>query len=178
MTAGYRGGKVEGGIMRLADLLLALPALLVLIVVAGAFSGGYVVAVALLAFLAAPWDTRIIRAATLEQRHRPYVEAASVMGLTRRRTLLSHILPNVVPVIVVNMSLDFAFGLVALSGLTFLGLGVPPGTPDWGRMLSENQSLLTVSPLAELAPALAILLTAAAASLVGDWTHERLAVPG
>ena len=174
LLAGYLGGKTESGIMRGVDLLLALPPLLVIIVVAGAFNGGYAIAVVLLALLAAPWDTRIIRSVTLEQRPRAYVEAARVMGLSRRRIMLSHILPNIVPLIVVDLCLDFTFGLVSLAGLSFVGLGVSEGAADWGRMLYDNRNLLTVNPWAAMAPALAILLTAAAANVVGDWAYERL----
>ena len=160
--------------MRGVDLLLALPPLLVIIVVAGAFNGGFAIAVVLLALLAAPSDTRIIRSVTLEQRPRAYVEAARVMGLSRRRIMLSHILPNIVAVIVVDLCLDFTFGLVSLAGLSFVGLGVSEGAADWGRMLYDNRNLLTVNPWAALAPALMILLTAAAANIVGDWAYERL----
>jgi peptide/nickel transport system permease protein len=178
LVAGYFGGWSEAGIMRGVDLLLALPPLLVIIVVAGAFEGGYLTAVVLLALLAAPWDTRIVRSVTLEQRPRAYVEAARVMGLPRRRVLLSHILPNIVPLIVVNLCLDFTFGLVSLAGLSFLGLGVSEGAADWGRMLYDNRNLLTVNPWAALAPALAILLTAAAANVAGDWAYEKLDAKG
>ncbi len=174
LFAGYLGGKTEGGIMRGVDLLLALPPLLVIIVVAGAFNGGLVIAVVLLALLAAPSDTRIIRSVTLEQRPRAYVEAARVMGLSRRRIMVSHILPNIVALIVVDLCLDFTFGLVSLAGLSFVGLGVSEGAPDWGRMLFDNRNLLSINPWAALAPALMILLTAAAANIVGDWAYERL----
>ncbi len=174
LFAGFFGGWSEAGIMRGVDLLLALPPLLVIIVVAGAFNGGYAIAVVLLALLAAPWDTRIIRSVTLEQRPRAYVEAARVMGLPRWRIMVSHILPNIVALIVVDLCLDFTFGLVSLAGLSFVGLGVSEGAPDWGRMLFDNRNLLTVNPWAAMAPALMILLTAAAANVVGDWAYERL----
>lgn len=178
LISGYLGGVTESVIMRGVDLLLALPALLVIIVVAGAFNGGYALAVVLLALLAAPSDTRIIRSVTLEQRPRAYVEAARIMGLSRRRIMFSHILPNILPLVVVNVCLDFTFGLVTLAGLSFLGLGVAPGSPDWGRMLFENRELLPVNPWAALGPAIMILLTAAAANIVGDWAYERIEAKG
>jgi peptide/nickel transport system permease protein len=174
IAAGYLGGRLEGVAMRTVDFFLALPPLLVIIVVAGALSNNYAVSVLLLALLQTPWDLRLVRAATLEQRHKPFVEACSVMGLSRLRTMTHHLLPNIMPLLVVNMCLDFSFGLVALSGLTFVGLGVAPGTPDWGRMLFENQTLLFTNPAALLAPAGMIMSTAAAANLVGDAAFERL----
>jgi peptide/nickel transport system permease protein len=178
LIAGYIGGFTESLTMRTVDLLLALPALLVIIVIVGSFNGGYPVAVALLALLAAPWDTRIVRSVTLEQRPRAYVEAARVMGLSSPRIMVSHILPNVLPLIVVNAALDFTYGLVSLAAISFLGLGVEPGSADWGRMLFENRDLLGVNPWAALAPALVILLTAAAANIAGDWAFERIDARG
>jgi peptide/nickel transport system permease protein len=178
LVAGYLGGFTEAFTMRTVDLLLALPALLVIIVIVGSFNGGYPIAVALLALLAAPWDTRIVRSVTLEQRPRAYVEAARVMGISSPRILVSHILPNVLPLIVVNLALDFTYGLVSLAGLSFVGLGVNPGAADWGRMLFENRDLLNINPWAALAPAIVILLTAAAANIVGDWAFERIDARG
>lgn len=178
LLAGYLGGKTEAVIMRGVDLMLALPGLLVVIVVVATFNGGYVVAVLLLALLTAPGETRIIRSVALEQRPRPYVEAARVLGLSSRRIMVSHILPNILPLVVVNLCLDFTAGLIALAALSFVGIGVSPGAADWGRMLFENRQLLTVNPWAALAPALLIMLTAAAANIVGDWAYERLDAQG
>jgi len=178
LVAGYIGGFTESLTMRTVDALLALPALLVIVVIVGSFDGGYAIAVPLLALLAAPWDTRIIRSVTLEQKPRAYIEAAKVMGLSSRKIMVSHVLPNVMPLIVVNLALDFTFGLVSLAGLSFLGVGVSPGDADWGRMLFENRDLLNVNPWAALAPAIVILLTAAAANVVGDWAFERIDARG
>jgi peptide/nickel transport system permease protein len=178
VLAGYVGGKTEAAIMRGVDLTLALPALLVIIVVASAFNGGYVIVVILLALLTAPWDTRMIRGVTLEQRPRAYVEAARVLGLSSRKIMVSHILPNILPLIVVNACLDFTFGLISLAGLSFVGIGVSPGAADWGRMLYENRGDLTANPWAALASALMIMLTAAAANIAGDWAYERIDAKG
>jgi len=174
LAAGFRGRRTDSVIMRLTDVGLALPPFLVILVVAGIFNGGYLLAVALLIALFAPWDTRIVRGATLEQAPRPYVEATTVLGLSQRRTMWLHILPNILPLIVVTACLDFAGGLVALSGLSFLGIGVSPGAADWGRMLADNEPLIFSNPAAAIAPGVAIVLTAAAVSVVGDWAYERL----
>ncbi len=178
LVAGYRGGWAETGVMRLVDLLLALPPLLILVVIAGIFGGGYWLAIGVLAILFAPGDTRIVRGATLEQKSRAYVEAAQVMGLRSWRVMRSHLLPNIAPLVIVDLGLDFTYALVALSGLSFLGLGVPPGNPDWGRTLSENRDLLFQNPWSALAPAVMIICTAASANVVGDWLYERLAARG
>ncbi|WP_287299380.1 ABC transporter permease [Mesorhizobium sp.] len=122
--------------------------------------GGYWVAVAVLLITFVPSDTRIVRSAVLEQRPRPYIDAARSLGTSKRRILLVHIFTNILPVIA-YVAIDFAFALVNLSGLSFLGLGVEPGTADLGRMLSENRNLLLGgNPLATLIPAAAMILAA------------------
>jgi peptide/nickel transport system permease protein len=178
LLSGYLGGLVDTVIMRIVDIGYALPPLLVAIVVAGVVSGGYWVAVAVLVVLSSPYDVRIIRAVTLEQRQLPYIEAARVLGLSRLRIMVRHVLPNVVPFIIVDVCLDFAFGLVTLSGLSFLGLGAPPGSSDWGRMLSDNQALVFTNAIGALAPGIMIVVTAASVSIIGDWVAERFAARG
>ena len=88
--------------------------------------------------------------------------------------MFRHIFPNILPLIAAYVVLDFAFALVSLAALSFLGLGVPPGTPDWGRMLFENRTILLTNPMAALLPAAAIVVTAACINIIGDWTYERM----
>ncbi|MEO3860183.1 ABC transporter permease [Acrocarpospora sp. B8E8] len=174
LAAGYLGGWVDALTMRWADLMFSLPALLVAIVVAGVLGGGYVLAIAVLVVLFAPTDTRAVRGAVLEQRHRPYVEAALLKNLSSWRIMTRHIWPNVAPVTLASAFVNFAYALVSLSSLSFLGLGVPAGSPDWGRTLADNRTQLIANPWAVIAPGLAIMATAAALNVVGDWLHERV----
>ncbi|WP_457256004.1 ABC transporter permease [Pedococcus sp. P5_B7] len=178
LWAGYRGGKVDALIMRWVDVMWSIPSLLILIVVAGAVGAQYWGAVVILLALTVPFDTRVIRGATMEQVPRPYVEAAKTVGVSDRRVVLQHIWPNVLPVAIANSFLVFASSLVTLAGLSFLGLGVPPGTPDWGLMLAENQPLLFVHPMTTLAPGVMIVAMATAMVLLGDWLRARLAKGG
>ncbi|MFJ6463361.1 ABC transporter permease [Streptomyces sp. NPDC091387] len=178
LLAGYRGGWIDTVVRRWADLLLALPALLVTIVVAGIGGGGYALAVGVLVVLTSPADIRLVRSAVLEQRHRAYVEAAETLGLSRFTVMTRHIWPNVLPVVVANTLLNFAGAIVALSSLSFLGLGVPPGAPDWGRMLAENRTLLYDNPSAALAPAVLIIAAAVALNLLGDRLFEAFSDRG
>lgn len=178
LVAGYFGGRVDYFIMRLADLVWALPGLLIAIVVVGVIGGGYYVAVTVLIILTFPVDARIVRGAALQQRHMPYVEAAVNLGISSRRVMLRHIWPNLLPLVMANTFLNFAFSLVALSGLSFLGLGVPLNTPDWGGMLAQNLSLIQSNAMACLGPAIAIVLTATSMNLIGDWIYERLSDRG
>ena len=178
LLAGYRGGPTDSLIMRGVDLIYALPALLVAIVVVGVLGGGYYLAVGTLLFLFIPFDARLVRGATLEQRSKAYVEAAETLGLSRRRIMFLHIWPNVLPVAVANACLAFAFALVSLSALSFLGLGVGPGTADWGRMLSDSRTLLFENSASAIAPGVALVLLAASVNIVGDWLYERLSDRG
>ena len=174
LLSGYLGGWVDSAIMRWVDFMLALPAPLIAIVVVGVVGGGYWTAVMVLIILFTAPDTRIVRSAVLEQRPRPYIDAARALGISKTRILFVHILPNVLPIILAYVVLDFAFALVNLAGLSFLGLGVEPGTPDWGRMLFENRTILFTNPVALLLPAAMVILTAVSMNLIGDWLFERL----
>lgn len=173
LLSGYLGGAVDSTIMRWVDFMLALPGPLVAIVVVGVVGGGYWTAVMVLIILFTAPDTRIVRSAVLEQRPRPYIDAARALGVSKTRILFVHILPNVLPIILAYVVLDFAFALVNLAGLSFLGLGVEPGTPDWGRMLFENRTILFTNPVALLLPAAMVILTAVSMNLIGDWLFAR-----
>jgi len=174
LLSGYLGGMVDSIVMRWVDFMLALPSPLVAIVVVGVIGGGYWTAVLVLIILFTAPDTRIVRSAVLEQRPRPYIDAARVLGISKTRILFVHILPNVLPIVLAYVVLDFAFALVSLAGLSFLGLGVEPGTPDWGRMLFENRTILFSNPVALLLPAAMVILTAVSMNLIGDWLFTRL----
>jgi peptide/nickel transport system permease protein len=178
LIAGYVGGRVDYFIMRLADLVWALPGLLIAIVVVGVIGGGYYIAVTVLVVLTFPIDARIVRGSALQQRNMPYVEAARTLGIAPWRVMLRHIWPNLLPLVMANTFLNFAFSLVSLSGLSFLGLGVPLGTPDWGAMLAQNLSLIQTNAMACLGPGIALVLTAVSMNLIGDWIYERLSDRG
>lgn len=176
--AGYQRGWLDFGISRFTDLFLALPVLLAAIVVSGVFGGGYWVTVILLIVLFSPSDIRIVRAGVLEQSARPYIEAARMLSLSRWRVMFRHILPNVTTLVITNMMLNVAFALVAFSSLSFLGVGVPLGTADWGRQLTDNRAIMFDNPAAVMVPALLIIIVASAVNLVGDWAGQRLSQGG
>jgi peptide/nickel transport system permease protein len=172
--AGYFGGLLDTVVARWADLLMALPAVLLAIVIAGIVGGGYWVTVAIMIVLFSPSDVRLIRAGVLEQKGLPYVESARVLRLPAWRIMFGQVLPNVAPIFTTNFMLNIAYGLTAMSSLSYLGLGAGEGSPDWGRQLSDGQQLLTSNPAAALAPGIMIVLTAVAVNVVGDWLGERL----
>lgn len=178
VLAGYKGGVLDTIVNRLADLMYALPSLLVVIVIVGVVGGGYWFAVAVLAVLGIPGEIRLCRSATMVQARLPYVEAANTLGLSSTRIMIRHVLPNIMPTVIATLLLDFVGALISLSGLAYLGLGVPAGTPDWGSMLQDGQSLLAANPWLSLAPGIMIALTATSVTLIGDWLYDRFAVDG
>lgn len=171
--AGYRGGFADGLVSRYADLVLALPAILLAIVVAGLLGGGYWVTVLVLVVVFSPSDIRLVRGAVMEQMTRPYIESARVLGLSGPRILFRHVIPNVLPVMLANALLNVSFALVAISSLSFLGIGAPAGSADWGLQLADGRVLLGTNPLASIAPGLAIVAMATSVNLLGHWFAER-----
>ena len=176
--AAYLGGAVDNLTLRVVDIMLALPGLLIAIVIVSLGGGGYWMAILVLSILNVQGDIRIVRGATLDQKSLPYIEAARILGIPRWRIMFMHILPNISAILVADFALDFALALVALSGLAFLGLGAQPGTPEWGTMLSDNEAILFTNPLGSLAPAAAIVLLAVSVNLIGDWIFDRYAGRG
>lgn len=171
--AGYFGGVLDFLGSRIADLLLALPVVLVGVVIAGVLGSGYWMTVFLLLLLFSPTDFRIARSAVIEQKPKPYIEAARMGGANPLRVLSIHVTPNILPLVIANFLINIAFAIVSLSALSFLGLGVPDGTADWGRQLTDAQSVIGSNPAAMIVPALLIVLVACAVNLVGDWLAER-----
>lgn len=172
--AAYLRGTVDWVIGRGVDLLLSLPVMLVAIVVAGIFGAGYWVTVLMLIALFSPSDIRIIRAGVTEQAPRPYVEAAQMLALPAWRIMFRHIVPNVWPLIVTNFMLNLAIALVTLSSLSFLGIGVAPGTADWGRQITDGRAIFSDNPAMMLTPTILIVLTAMAINFLGDQLGERV----
>lgn len=178
LCAGYFGGRIDGALMRWVDFMYALPGLLVTIVIVGVAGGGYWAAVALLTILTVPYDTRLIRSATLQERRLPYVEAAEALGVSRVRILVRHIWPNLFGVIIPNSCLNFVFVLSGLASLSFLGIGSPPGSEEWGRMVFENSRTLFINPWGVFAPALMLVATAVVFNFLGDYMYEKFSDRG
>jgi len=177
LAAGYSGGRIDTIVSRFADLIWALPALLVAIVVIGVTQGGYWLAAAVLSFLSLPHSIRLTRSATLVQARLPYVDAARTLGISTSRIMFRHILPNVFPTVLATFLLDFVGALIGFAALAFLGIGVEPGSSDWGTMLASGKELIFVNPWMLLGPGIAIVIAAASITLLGDWAYERFSVP-
>ena len=173
MSAAWWGGAWDACVSRSCEVLLSLPVTLLAIVVAGVIGGSYWVTVGVLIVLFAPSDIRMIRSATLAQKPQPYIEATRVLGLSGPRILGIHVLPNITPIVWANLFVNIAFALVSLSGLSYLGLGVGAQDADWGRQLADGRAILAQNPAAAVASGLAIIITATAINIAGDWVAER-----
>lgn len=178
MLAGWSGKWLDAVMSRLTDLMYALPGLLIIVVVVGVIGGGYWLSVGVLTLLSAPTAYRMTRSVAAAQARMPYIDAARTLGLPTSRIIFRHILPNILPTVLATFLLDFVGALIGLSGLSFLGLGAPAGTPDWGSLLHDGQSMLTVNPWVSLAPGLLIVLTATSVTLLGDWMYDRYSAKG
>ncbi|MFI6284944.1 ABC transporter permease [Streptomyces sp. NPDC051018] len=176
LLAGYHGGRVDAVISRGADMLYSMPALLVAIVVVGIVSGSYVLTIGVIVVLNVPGTVRLVRSAAIAQARLSYVDAARALGVRPLVIVTRHILPNVMPTVVATFLLEFVTALVSFSALSFLGLGVAPGSANWGTMLAEGQELIFDNPMMSLAPALLIVATATSATIAGDWLYDRTAL--
>jgi peptide/nickel transport system permease protein/glutathione transport system permease protein len=174
MAGAFFGGAADTVVNRLADLIYALPALLIAIVVVGVVGGGYWVTVAVLLFLSVPYEIRLCRSASMVQVRLPYIDAARTVGISSWRIIARYVLPNIMPTVVATFLLDFVGALIGFAALSFLGLGVSASSPSWGAMLADGQSLIAENPWLSIAPAIMLIITAASATLLGDWAHERL----
>jgi ABC-type dipeptide/oligopeptide/nickel transport system permease subunit len=174
LAAGFFGGWPDTVLMRLVDALLAFPALLLamgVVALLGPGMGSVAVAVGL---AAAPAYARVARSATLEVRTQPYIEAARAVGASEWRVLMRHILPNAASPLVAFAATQLGWVLLNGAALNFLGLGAPPGTPEWGAMLNEGRGYLQDAPWVSTFPGIALTLTVLAANLVGDGLQETL----
>ena len=178
LLAGYRGGLSDSTISRWVDLVYAMPALLVAIVVVGVLGGGYFLAVGLLVILFSPIDTRIVRGATLDQRSRAYVEAARMLGLSDRRIMARHIWPNVLPLALANAFLDIRVQHRRARVAVVPRAGCRPGHRRLGPdALRQPHAALRRSG-GSIAPGIAMVVTAASVNVIGDWLYERLSDRG
>lgn len=168
LIAGYFGGKVDNLIMRILDMLLAFPALLLAILIVATFGRGLSYTVVALGIVYIPAIARVVRSVTLVQRHQLYIEAARATGVENRGILFRHLLPNVMSPILVHSSVDLAYAILDIAALSFLGLGIQPPEPDWGSMLAEGRSFLLLSPYVSIFSGLAIMIAVIAFNLVGD----------
>jgi peptide/nickel transport system permease protein len=174
LAAGYFGGIVDEIIMRITDVFLAFPALLLALAFAAVLRPSVTTTIVAISVTWWPWYTRIIRGQAASVAARPFVESARASGISHFRTLLRHVLPNSITPIIVQVSLDVGGVILTASALSFLGLGAQDPTPDWGLLVSQGQAFFTTQWWLVTFPGLAILLTAVAFNLLGDGLRDVL----
>ena len=172
--AGYAGGWLDNLIMRLTDLFLAFPSLLLAVAIVAALGPGLTNAMLAIAISWWPWYTRLVRGVTLSLRERYFVEAARSIGVPDRTIILRHILPNCVTPILVQATVDFGTVILAEGSLAFIGLGTQPPAPDWGLMVSQGRSYILDQWWISTFPGLAIFISVLAFNLLGDTLRDIL----
>jgi peptide/nickel transport system permease protein len=171
--AGYYR-KIEPWLMRLIDVMMAFPPLLLALVLVSIMGRGMLNVVIAVGVTYLTRTARVVYALTLKIREEPYIEAAIASGVKESAILLRHVLPNMISPITVQATFTFAFSLLDLAALDFLGLGIPPAIPSWGNMLSEGRMFLTRAPWLLMFPGACIVLTVLSFNLAGDVLRDRL----
>ena len=174
VICGYVGGWIDSLIMRISDIFLAFPEMVFAIAIAGVLNGGIWSAAIAVGLIAWPRYARVARSQVLAMKNHQYMNAAKLMGTRWYKVILKHIMPNILGPIVVTAALDVGAMIMNLAGLSYLGLGVVPPTPEWGSMMSEGRSMLQTSPWIVLAPGLAIFITVIIFNLLGDTVRDIL----
>jgi len=174
IIAGYFEGFLGALIMRFNDALLSFPYVLLAIAMMAVLGPGLFNAMIAIGIVMIPSFARVIRSAVLNIKEETFVTAARVLGASNIRVIFDHILPNIVPSLIIYSSLNFSGAVISEATLSFLGLGIQPPTPSWGSMLSEAKDFLQVAPHIAIFPGLAILITCVGFNLLGDGLRDIL----
>ncbi|HTZ35873.1 MAG TPA: ABC transporter permease [Stellaceae bacterium] len=174
LLAGYLGGVVDGTVMRMIDAMLAIPFLILAIALAAFLGPSLTNAMIAIGISQTPIFARLTRGQVLTVKHEEYIEAARAVGNPHHRIVLRHILPNIVPPLLVQATLAAAAAIIAEASLSFLGLGQQPPDPSWGSMLNTAKNFLSQAPWMALWPGLAIFLLVLSLNLFGDGLRDAL----
>lgn len=174
VVSGYFGGKVDMVIMRISDMMISFPGMILAIAIAGIMGGSLVNAVFALTIVSWTKYARLSRSMVLKVKRRDFVEAAIVNGGTSPHILWVHILPNILPMMVITAAADIGALMMELAGLSFLGFGSQPPAPEWGLMLNEGRQQLQTAPWLMVFPGLAIFVTVVVFNLWGDNLRDVL----
>ena len=174
LVAGYRRGLVDEVLMRVTDVFLAFPALILAMAIAGALGPSLNNAMIAIAVVTWPVYARLARGQVLSLREREFVEATRALGASPWRIIWRHLLQNSLAPILVQASFDMGGAILSAAGLSFIGFGAQPPIPEWGVMISEGRKFISTQPWLSLFPGLAILLTVAAFNLIGDGLRDTL----
>ena len=174
LVSGFRGGRTDMVIMRLADLWLSLPAIIVLFMLASVHGPSGKTIILTFGIMGWPNYARIVRGECLGLKQRDFVRLARVAGCSKLRIMFSHILPNIVNTIIIMATIEIGFIIVMTATMSFLGLGTQPPSCDWGLMLAEGRQYITYASWLVTFPGIAIVITVLGFNLTGDWLREVL----
>ena len=174
MISGYFGGRVDNVLMRLVDTLLAFPALLLALTISAVLGPNVQNTIIAIGIAFTPFLARIIRGEALRVAQMPYVEAARSSGTTDSMIMIRHVLPNILPAVIVQGTISLAFAILAEAGLSFLGLGTQPPAASWGLMIQASRDQLDIAPWTALVPGLAVALTVLGLNMFGDVLRDIL----
>lgn len=174
LVAGYVGGRTDAILMRLTDVFLAFPALLLPIAITAALGPGLMHAMLALAVSWFPWYARILRGAVLQVREELYIDAARAMGVPHIWIMVRHALPNALTPVIVQASMDFGYTILAAASLSFIGIGARPPTVEWGLMIATSRSSFLEFWWTAAFPGLAIFVTVLAVNVIGDGVRDIL----
>ncbi|MCX5010868.1 ABC transporter permease [Streptomyces sp. NBC_00555] len=176
VAAAWRGGALDALLSRTSELLLAFPGLLLAMLLVSLYGRGLIAPVIALSLAYTPFVSRLARSLALAEAGKPYLAAYRVQGFSGAWICVRRLVPNIAPVVLAQSTVNFGYALLDLAALSFLGLGVPPLTPDWGAMINDGQSaILEGAPLSALAPCLAVIVTVVAFNVVGERLADRVA---
>ena len=174
MLAAYRGGKTDAIIMRIVDIKLAFPSILLALVLVAAIGAGFTTVIVVIAVLLWARYARVVRGEALSIKQQDFIDRARVSGASNIRIMMKHIFPNLVNTVVVLATLEVGHVIILESTLSFLGAGIPAPTPAWGVMVADGRDLITTAWWIFLFPCLAIVLTVLSMNLLGDWLRDKL----
>ncbi len=174
LLGGYRGGWLDGVVMRAMDILFAFPAILLAIAIMAVVGPSIPNLVLAIGIVYTPQFARIARAATLAIKHLEFMEAARAIGAGPTRVFARYVLPNVMAPLIVQISVSLSLAILSESALSFLGLGTQPPTPSWGNMLSEGRQFMEIAPWNAIFPGMAIMIVVLGFNLLGDGLRDLL----
>jgi peptide/nickel transport system permease protein len=172
--AGYYGGWLDSALMRFVDVILAFPAIFILLIFFSIQGSSVLTVILFLGLFSWMWLARVIRGEFLSLKQRDFIEAARSIGVPDGRLMWRHLLPNVGAAIIVSTTLTIAYAMLAEASLSFLGFGVPPGTPTWGNMLNAARPNYVQVPVLAIAPGLTLTIAVLAINFVGDGLRDAL----
>ena len=172
--AGYFGGKLDNGIMRVMDVFLAIPSIIMAIAIVSTLGAGFSNLIIAMTASEIPAFARLLRSTILSIKDSDFVEASRAVGTGTPRIIIRHILPNSIGPVIVQTTFSVASSILSAAGLSFLGIGVKPPTPEWGAMLSEGKEFIRDIPHLVVFPGVAIALTVLALNLLGDGLRDAL----